>query len=88
MKDSKNKGKKAAANDGDEEMTVVVPPSKGAKQSSAPSNDADGDVSMGDEAEDDGSVKVDPAVQTVTGMSQPRYGAHVHGWLQRMRLGH
>lgn len=65
VKDSK-KGKKAAAKDGDEEMTVVVPPSKGAKQSSAPPPDAEGDVSMGDEANDDGADKVDPAVQAVT----------------------
>ncbi|KAB5542716.1 proteasome regulatory subunit C-terminal-domain-containing protein [Coniochaeta sp. 2T2.1] len=60
----KHKGKKMAK-DGEDEMTVVVPPSK--KQSSVPPpNDADGDVAM-DEAEkaDDGEVKVDPVVQAI-----------------------
>ncbi|KAK1994820.1 hypothetical protein LX36DRAFT_660210 [Colletotrichum falcatum] len=61
-KDVKSKGKKAAK-DGDEEMTVVVPPSK--KASAAPA-DADGDISMGDEGSaDDAEVKVDPVVQAV-----------------------
>lgn len=57
----KAKGKKPAAKDGDEEMTVVVPPSKSTKQQQ--SGDADGDVDMAgdDKAED----KVDPAVQAV-----------------------
>ncbi|TDZ38293.1 putative 26S proteasome regulatory subunit rpn3 [Colletotrichum trifolii] len=55
------KGKKAAR-DGDEEMTVVVPPSK---KASAPAGDADGDVEMGDEGKDDAEVKVDPVVQAV-----------------------
>lgn len=71
VKDSgKSKGKKAAK-DGDEEMTVVVPPSKTSKQASVPAPDADGDVSMGDEAgADAGEIKVDPAVQTVIGKPQ------------------
>lgn len=62
--DSKSKGKKGAK-DGDEEMTVVVPPSK---KAAAPPADADGDVAMGDEAgADDAEVKVDPVVQAVAG---------------------
>ncbi|KAL6852972.1 26S proteasome non-ATPase regulatory subunit [Amphichorda felina] len=61
----KSKSKKAAT-DGDEEMTVVVPPSKASKQSSAPPADADGDVSMGDEDKgEDTAAKVDPAVQAI-----------------------
>ncbi|KAF6844219.1 proteasome regulatory particle subunit [Colletotrichum musicola] len=60
-KDAKNKSKKAAK-DGDEEMTVVVPPSK---KAAAPAGDADGDVEMGDEGKDDAEVKVDPVVQAV-----------------------
>ncbi|KFA51115.1 hypothetical protein S40293_04743 [Stachybotrys chartarum IBT 40293] len=57
MKDSaKSKGKKPAK-DGEDELTVVVPPSKASKQASA---DADGDVSMDGEEE-----KVDPVAQTV-----------------------
>jgi 26S proteasome regulatory subunit N3 len=62
----KSKSKKAAK-DGDEEMTVVVPPSKATKQSSAPPPaDADGDVSMsGEDKAGDEAEKVDPAVQAV-----------------------
>lgn len=63
-KDAKSKSKKAAK-DGDEEMTVVVPPSKKAAAITA---DADGDVAMGDENNaDDAEVKVDPVVQAVAG---------------------
>lgn len=62
MKDATKKGKKGAK-DGDDEMTVVVPPSKG-KKGTAP--DADGDVSMGDE---DAVEQVDPVEQAVTGNS-------------------
>lgn len=66
----KGKGKKGAK-DGDDEMTVVVPPSKASKQSSKPpSKDADADVAMEDSDElAEGEVKVDPVVQTVSGMS-------------------
>ncbi|KAJ6441042.1 26S proteasome non-ATPase regulatory subunit 3 [Purpureocillium lavendulum] len=65
MKDAKNKGKKGAK-DGDDEMTVVVPPSKASKQPHK-SQDGDGDVSMAEgDAADGGEVKVDPVVQTVT----------------------
>lgn len=65
-KDLKPKGKKSVK-DGDDEMTVVVPPSKSNKQSSAqPPNDVDGDVAMGDsEKADDGAVKIDPVLQTI-----------------------
>jgi hypothetical protein len=67
----KAKGKKAAK-EGEDEMTVVVPPSKAQRQSSAaPPPDVDGDVAMGDEEKaDDGEVKVDPVVQTVSGASR------------------
>lgn len=67
MKDKDNlkpKGKKT-----DDEMTVVVPPSKASKQSSVPPpNDAEGDVAM-DDADKSGDleVKVDPVVQTING---------------------
>lgn len=70
-KDLKTKGKKTSKKEGDDEMTVVVPPSKASKQSSAPPpNDAEGDVAM-DDAEktaEGGEVKVDPVVQTISGM--------------------
>ena len=69
--DSNTKGKKVAGKDGDEEMTVVVPPKKNEKQSGAPPADADGDVAMeGDEKKaDEGEVKVDPATQAIAGES-------------------
>lgn len=64
------KGKKAK--EGEEEMTVVVPPSKGSKLSTPPSKDTDGDVVMdGPEeivGEDAGAVKVDPVTQAVSGI--------------------
>ncbi|KAI1869720.1 uncharacterized protein JN550_005701 [Neoarthrinium moseri] len=66
----KGKGKgqpKKGAKEG-EDMTVVVPPSKNTKQSSAPPPaDADGDVAM-DESDkpDDLEVKVDPVTQAIT----------------------
>ncbi|KAL2752116.1 hypothetical protein ACRALDRAFT_2114270 [Sodiomyces alcalophilus JCM 7366] len=65
MKDAKSKGKKGAK-DGDEEMTVVVPPSKGSKNSSGgPTPDTDDDIAMDEDKADDGAVKVDPVAQTV-----------------------
>ena len=67
---SKPKGKKAAK-DGDDEMTVVVPPSKATKQSAPAPADAEGDVDMGDEETVD-DEKVDPVVQTVAGKHVPR----------------
>ncbi|KAF4620205.1 hypothetical protein G7Y89_g14618 [Cudoniella acicularis] len=62
------KGKKAK--DGEEEMTVVVPPSKGSKLSAPPNKDTDGDVAMDvDEdanLEDAGAVKIDPVAKAVS----------------------
>ena len=70
MKDNdlKPKGKKSIK-DGDDEMTVVVPPSKSTKHSSVPPpNDNDGDVAMDDSDKvEDGAVKVDPVVQAING---------------------
>lgn len=68
--DSKKSKSKKPVKDVDEEMTVVVPPSKAPKQASAPPPaDDDGDVSMGgdEDKNEDGSVKVDPVAQTVSG---------------------
>jgi 26S proteasome regulatory subunit N3 len=63
------KGKKVK--EGEEEMTVVVPPSKGSKLSAPPPKDTDGDVAMdGSEevnGEDAGAVKIDPVVKAVAG---------------------
>jgi 26S proteasome regulatory subunit N3 len=67
------KGKKAK--EGEEEMTVVVPPSKGSKLSAPPPKDNDGDVAMdgSEEAdgEDDGAVKIDPVAKAVSGSYIP-----------------
>lgn len=63
------KGKKIK--EGEEEMTVVVPPSKGSKFSAPPVKDTEGDVTMDgfvdEDAEDVGAVKVDPVAKAVSG---------------------
>ncbi|KAI9641286.1 26S proteasome non-ATPase regulatory subunit [Ciborinia camelliae] len=61
------KGKKTKEGN-EEEMTVVVPPSKGSKLSAPPPKDSDGDVAMDGSAEngeDAGAVKVDPVAKAV-----------------------
>ncbi|KAH8661525.1 proteasome regulatory subunit C-terminal-domain-containing protein [Tricladium varicosporioides] len=62
------KGKKTK--DGDEEMTVVVPPSKGSKLSAPTNKDNDSHVAMDiDEdasGEDAGAVKIDPVTKAVS----------------------
>ncbi|KAH8668780.1 putative proteasome regulatory particle subunit [Xylariales sp. PMI_506] len=62
----KGKGKKGVKEG--EDMTVVVPPSKTTKQTSAPPPaDAEGDVSMDDlDKADDLEVKIDPVTQAIT----------------------
>lgn len=71
MKDaSKSKTKKESSKDADEEMTVVVPPPKNAKQPASAAKtpaaaDADGDVAMGGEEAEE--PKVDPVEQAVSG---------------------
>ncbi|KIN00895.1 hypothetical protein OIDMADRAFT_162819 [Oidiodendron maius Zn] len=61
------KGKKAK--EGEEEMTVVVPPSKGSKLSAPPPKDNEGDVAMDGFEEESGAdtsaPKVDPVAQTI-----------------------
>ncbi|ROT35803.1 26S proteasome non-ATPase regulatory subunit 3 [Sodiomyces alkalinus F11] len=65
MKDGKSKGKKGVK-DSEEEMTVVVPPTKGSKQSSGgPTPDTDEDTTMDEDKVNDEAVKVDPVAQTV-----------------------
>jgi hypothetical protein len=71
--DMKEKGKaKKTAKEGDEEMTVVVPPTRPIK-SSAPPLDSDDDVAMDLDGDKAGvaEVKVDPVLQTTTGKLQP-----------------
>jgi len=69
MTDDKSapKGKgtaKKGAKEG-EDMTVVVPPAKNARQSSQPAGDADGDIAM-DVDEESTEVKVDPVTQAIS----------------------
>lgn len=57
--------------DGDEEMTVVVPPSKASKLGGAPNKDEDGDVQMDRDAVngvESVEEKVDPVAKAVAGM--------------------
>ena len=64
------KGKKAK--EGEEEMTVVVPPSKGSKLSAPPPKESDEDITMDGveevSSEEEGSAKVDPVVRAVAGI--------------------
>ncbi|KAI1880334.1 hypothetical protein JX265_001955 [Neoarthrinium moseri] len=74
----KGKGQPKKGTKEGEDMTVVVPPSKNTKQSSAPPPaDADGDVAM-DESDkpDDLEVKVDPVTQAITGTWNPLDDRH------------
>lgn len=67
------KGKKVKEGSSEEEMTVVVPPSKASKLSTSPPKDHDGDVAMDGPAEtvkeDPLAVKIDPVAKTVSGTS-------------------
>lgn len=54
---------------GDEKMTVVVPPTKGSKSSDKPGNEKDGDVAM-DGTEDDAAEaepEIDPTTKAIQG---------------------
>lgn len=56
--------------DGDDEMTVVVPPPNSSKLSAEPEKDQEGDVAMdGMQEDEDGTTKdvVDPRVKAVSG---------------------
>lgn len=57
--------------DGDEEMTVVVPPSKGSKLTSEPSQDDEGDVAMNGavepEVKEAAEPVADPTTKAITG---------------------
>ena len=64
-------GKSKKIKESDEEMTVVVPPSKSSKLSALPPMDTDEDVVMDDseqptDAQTD--LEVDPVTKTVSGM--------------------
>ncbi len=73
MKDASKPKAKKGAKEGDDEMTVVVPPSKGKKGPAARAADADGDVAMGDE---EAGEQVDPTEQAVTGKRFPPHHHH------------
>ena len=65
--------KASGAKEGDDEMTVVVPPSKSSKLSGNPGQDLEGDITMestekseADEPESEPQT-VDPKVKTISG---------------------
>lgn len=58
---AKGKGK-----EGDEEMTVVVPPSKGSKLSGSSQKDGEGDVAMHGESETDAEASKEPEIDPRT----------------------
>ena len=64
--------KKRSLKDGDDEMTVVVPPPKSAKTSTEPEKDQEGDISMadndGNQSTKPGEPAFDPKVKTIAGM--------------------
>lgn len=70
-----------AGKDGDDSMTVVVPPSKAPKQP-APATDAEGDVAMDIDNAEGKEEKVDPAVQAVAGKQKKR----IQRWMHRFLL--
>lgn len=63
---SKKGGKGKKVNQGEDEMTVVVPPSKASKLSAPPPPDAEGDVAMDEEtATSEVEAEVDPIALTI-----------------------
>jgi 26S proteasome regulatory subunit N3 len=62
--------------DGDEEMTVVVPPPKASKLSGTPQKDDEGDIAMNGVAEADAKEPIeqveDPKDKAVAGMSDDK----------------
>lgn len=64
MKDSTNpsKTKSVKGQDADEEMTVVVPPSKSSKSVGVPQKDGQGDVAMNGGTEADETVVAEPEI--------------------------
>ena len=63
-------GKPNTDRDGDEKITVVVPPSKGARLSGDQSQDKEGDVNMdgvNEESTKQAEVEVDPKVKAMQG---------------------
>ena len=70
--DGSEKVKVGNNKDGDEEMTVVVPPPKSSKLSGEPGKDEEGDVAMdnSENAQTSGiEAKVDPKVKAIAGQS-------------------
>ena len=83
---STGKTKPGKDKDGDEEMTVVVPPAKGSKLSGEPAKDDEGDVAMNGATEDDvkepAEPVVDPKSKAITGKpdKQISHSSHVYFW--------
>ena len=68
--ESPEKAKPGAHKEGEDEMTVVLPPPKGSKLSGDPSKDAEGDIAMGNASKPDGeeaNEQIDPKVKAIQG---------------------
>jgi 26S proteasome regulatory subunit N3 len=69
---SSGRTKSGKDKDGDEEMTVVVPPPKANKLSGAPPKDDEGDIAMNGtgevEVNESTEPSEDPKIKTATGM--------------------
>ena len=61
--------KTGSGKDGEDEMTVVVPPSKGSKLILERSEDADGDVAIDPTPETAENIEADPATKAIAGSS-------------------
>ncbi|KAK3954059.1 proteasome regulatory subunit C-terminal-domain-containing protein [Pseudoneurospora amorphoporcata] len=62
-----DKNHKKSGKQGEDEMTVVVPPPKNKQSSAQAPNDADGDIAMGDDTKaGEAEAKVDPVAQTIS----------------------
>ena len=70
--------KSGSAKDGEDEMTVVVPPSKGSKLIPEHSEDADGDVSMDPTPETVENTEADPGAKAIAGLSNASFLANVY----------
>ena len=66
--DGPEKVKVGTSNEGEDEITVVVPPPKSSKVSGEPSKDEEGDVAMENAEKSDGvSAELDPKAKAVAG---------------------
>ncbi len=82
---STGKTKPGKDKDGDEEMTVVVPPAQGSKLSGEPARDDEGDIAMNgaseDEVKEPAEPVVDPKSKAITGKLDKQLSHSSHACL-------